>query len=299
MLLLAVLAVLLSLAQGQANARRRSQRRTPYQKRRDGGTSSPSSTSKALPPLEATTKNLDGIDVIANFITDERLLEELADEALWRRSAEELFFPKWLKHNTQPQDAETIWDQLALKTFRDHPLVQKQLNSTKSGASSQYFAGYAYSCSILSAPNLSPWYISKDGMAYEHHKPLLQAVYLGYPHTTLTQNKSQAFLEVLPVDQTETRGPQRYASNNPERVQRAQLDYNRLVRFDTTKWHRFVEQNDKSFQGDLFVFFVDIWKFKPQHAPQPRFLEEEEEMEGMDELEQRWANRALPWDSEL
>ena len=204
-------------------------------------TSSP--TNKRGP---ATTQWQAETEVIPNFLSDP-LKGILQNRSLW---GEHGFDSVWWSHPTATtatdpdDDGNDIWRQVAWQIYRDHPLMSEAV-------------GIEYWVNVITAESPLGWHIDKDEDSAQGSDdddlvtPLWGAVYYGYP----SQFRG-GYLEILPGG-----AHQVWPAEDQDEMERFRPEYNRLVRFNASCWHRVTPVTD---HGERLALAVNLWHVVPK-----------------------------------
>lgn len=189
-----------------------------------------------------------GTRVVSDFIQDfARVLKPLTDTNLWMTCAEQ--DPKWITVQDTPTD---LWQQLAHHIW--HPDRLAALGETDDS-----IAGVEYWCSVLKHDeNNKVWEFTQQP------RPLMSALYFGYPHQV-----KGGLLQILPLDQED----QPDDPNHPL-LESFQPQYNRLILYNVSQWHRTTPVQ----AGARFAFGVNLWKEKPLNLQELPSTTEEQEL---------------------
>lgn len=187
-----------------------------------------------------------GTRIISNFIDDPRILKQLTDHREWFSCYENTRGSKthWYDKNKEPS---SIWEYLALRMWQDQPFLQ-----------TEDFAGFEIWCNILTPEGPLTWHVDKDQILYqksggnELSLPLYGSVFYGYPH-----EHTGGFLEILKYDTASW--PEGMDEPDPESVERIEAEYNRLVVFNASKFHRV----SPIYSGARVTLAVNVWKKRP------------------------------------
>ena len=221
----------------------------------------PSSTWKIPDPkyVEQITKRASemaqqglGTHIQSNFIKDLRLLKDLSDHRAWLSCYENT-----RGQNTHWLDASSvgkprnIFEYLAIELWKDQPLLEDLKNKNQ-------FAGYEIWCNILTPEGPLDWHIDKDQIAYHESRsknvsiPYYGSVYYGYPHDDGFEG---GYLELTKYDTNSF--PK---NDNDIESERIDAEYNRLVIFNASKFHRVTPVT----KGTRVTLAVNIWNKRPR-----------------------------------
>jgi hypothetical protein len=123
------------------------------------------------------------------------------------------------------------------------------------------FAGYEIWCNILSPMAPLSYHVDKDQLAYQESdgqnvsSPLYGSVFYGYVH-----DFEGGLLEILPYDPYDV--PTDMEHPDPDEIERIQAEYNRLILFNATKFHRV----SPIARGHRVTLAVNVWKGLPSFA---------------------------------
>ena len=187
-----------------------------------------------------------GTRIISNLIDDAQILGELTDHRQWFSCYENTRGSKthWYDKNDEPK---SIWEYLAIQMWRDQPFLD-----------AEDFAGFEIWCNILTPEGPLPWHVDKDQILYQKSGgeklslPLYGSVFYGYPHEF-----TGGFLEILNYDTDSW--PQGMDEPDPETVERIAAEYNRMVVFNASKFHRV----SPIYSGARLTLAVNVWKERP------------------------------------
>ncbi|CAB9509951.1 expressed unknown protein [Seminavis robusta] len=204
-----------------------------------------------------------GTVVKSHFIQDEETLLQLADPQLWTKCVDHQS-EVGLRFLPAGEKPKNVWEEIALLIWQDHPVV-----TTKNPDNTPSFAGFEYWCNIITPGDSLDWHVDKDeALGMESNtmvNPIFGAVYYGFPHRF-----TGGYLELLPVDPQQSPSAEEYywkdgAQTNQDNgfvasFERIEAQYNRLVLFNVSKWHRVSAVT----RGARFTFAVNLWKEKPR-----------------------------------
>jgi hypothetical protein len=191
-----------------------------------------------------------GTRIVSNLIDDPRILQQLTDHREWFACYENTrgHQTHWYDKNDPPS---TIWEYLAIQMWRDQPILQTLVEE-------EDFAGFEIWCNILTPQGPLPWHVDKDQVLYEQSRgkqlqlPLYGSVWYGYPHEF-----TGGYLELVKYD-TNT-WPEGMEEPDPDDIERIEAEYNRLVVFNASKFHRVSPIHS----GARITLAVNVWKEKP------------------------------------
>ena len=180
-----------------------------------------------------------GTEVIPFFLDhNDPIKQALNNRTLWGQGMEN----QWWEHPSAETVGDDIWRAVAWKIYKDHPLLDRAV-------------GIEYWTNIGTATSQLDWHVDKDSDAWFHDgeliHPLWGAVYYGYPHSF-----RGGYLEVMVGGVYEE-----WPSHVGGEVERFRADYNRLVRFNASKWHRVSTITD---DGERMALAVNLWDRTPR-----------------------------------
>lgn len=195
-----------------------------------------------------------GTRIVSNFLKDEKLLQDLADHRAWFGCYENTRGKNthWLDANEAPNN---IFEYLATEIWREQPLL-KELQRNRN------FAGYEIWCNILTPEGPLDWHVDKDQVAHKESYgknislPFYGSVFYGYPHEF-----EGGYLEMTKCDQDTF---PKTDDIDPTQVERIDAEYNRLVVFNASKFHRVAPIT----KGTRVTLAVNIWDKRPRIAEQ-------------------------------
>jgi hypothetical protein len=187
-----------------------------------------------------------GTRIISNLINDPRILKHLTDHREWFSCYEDTRDSRtyWYDKNDEPN---SIWEYLATVMWKDQPFLQ-----------AEDFAGFEIWCNVLTPEGPLTWHVDKDQVKYqksggkELSLPLYGSVFYGYPHEF-----KGGYLELLKYDTNSW--PEGMDEPDPESVERIEAEYNRLVVFNASKFHRV----SPIYSGARVTLAVNVWKERP------------------------------------
>jgi hypothetical protein len=188
----------------------------------------------------------EGTRVISNLIDDPDLLHQLTNHREWFSCYENTRGSRthWYEKDTPPS---SIWEYLAIQMWQDQPILK-----------GQEFAGFEIWCNILTSEGPLTWHVDKDQILFEQsggtqlNLPLYGSVWYGYPH-----DFEGGFLEITNWD-TDT-WPEGMDEPDPTVIERIEAEYNRLVVFNASKFHRVSPIHS----GARLTLAVNAWKTRP------------------------------------
>ena len=152
------------------------------------------------------------------------------------------FENQWWENPSAETVGDDIWRALAWKIYKDHPLLEKAI-------------GMEYWANVITAQTPLEWHVDKDTDAWLQEEtlvnPLWGSVYYGYPHSF-----RGGYLEVMVGGVYEE-----WPSHVGGELERIRADYNRLIRFNATKWHRVSPVTD---DGERLALAVNLWDKRPK-----------------------------------
>lgn len=188
-----------------------------------------------------------GTRIISNLMDDPRILQQLTDHREWFRCYESTRGKRthWYAKDTPPA---SIWEYVAIQMWKDQPILQ-----------AEDFAGFEIWCNILTPEGPLTWHVDKDQILYEQtgkvSLPMYGSVWYGYPHEF-----TGGYLELLKYD-TNT-WPDHVDVPDPDSIERIEAEYNRLVVFNASKFHRVSPIHS----GARVTLAVNVWKEPPGAA---------------------------------
>jgi len=203
----------------------------------------------------SSSANAMGTQVLSDFLQDADVLAKLNDTHLWKDCTElNEDAMLWMDYGAAPKN---IWEELAVKIWKSHPVIQQQLQEEEGAAT---FAGYEYWCNMLRPEIPLNWHVDKDEILLEESEntqlktPYMGSVLYGYPHQF-----TGGYLEVFPSTPDKIPDPDHYA-DLADHVERIQARYNRLVFLNVSEWHRVTPLTS----GTRYTLAVNLWKEKPR-----------------------------------
>lgn len=189
----------------------------------------------------------EGTRVFSNFLQDDSLLCSLTNPRIWFSCYESTRgkTTRWLERGDAPKN---IFEFVALEIWKDQPVL-KDVD----------FAGYEIWCNLLTPDGPLPWHLDKDEAPLIESDgknislPFYGSVFYGYPHSY-----KGGYLEVSNEDQ-DTWQPSLDENSNPPEFERISAEYNRLVIFNASKYHRVSPITE----GIRVTLAVNVWKERP------------------------------------
>ena len=203
-------------------------------------------------------KNGEGTRIVSNLISDFSLLEKLADHRLWYQCYEETRGKNtyWLDYNAVPK---TIFEKIAVNIWKNQPILRQLVaKNSQIEDDTPPVAGYEIWCNILTPQGPLDWHIDKDQIAFSSSQgmnvttPYFGSVFYGFPH-----DFSGGFLELTTEDADSM--PDATQDPDPASIERIDAEYNRLVVFNASKFHRV----SPIFSGTRVTLAVNLWKERP------------------------------------
>jgi len=188
-----------------------------------------------------------GTRIISNLIDDDRILQQLTDHREWFKCYENTRgkHTHWYDKNKPPS---SVWEFLAIQMWKDQPFLEQE-----------DFAGFEIWCNVLTPEGPLTWHIDKDQLLYEQSGelslPLYGSVWYGYPHEF-----TGGYLELLKYDSDSW--PPGMDEPDPDIVERIDAEYNRMVVFNASKFHRV----SPVYSGARVTLAVNVWKEPPRAA---------------------------------
>lgn len=180
-----------------------------------------------------------GTQIIPFFLDDNDPMKRLLqNRTIWGADG---FANRWWEKPSAETIGDDVWRALAWKIYQNHPLLEKAV-------------GMEYWVNVLTADTPLEWHVDKDTDAWMHDDrlmlPLWGAVYYGYPHSF-----RGGYLEVMVGGVYEE-----WPSHVGGELERIRADYNRLVLFNASKWHRVTPITDN---GERLALAVNLWDQRP------------------------------------
>ena len=192
-------------------------------------------------PVSYTTTQT---QVMANFLPPEEL-KELTNRNLWDPNDDNTGIGHSFWLHPSKETANTIWKKLAWNIWSKQP---KSLTENA--------VGYEYWTNIVSIHTPLDWHFDMDRYEWEQNGnasfPTFGAVYYGYPHDSFRGG----YLEIMAGGLYEE-----WPSHVGGELERFRAEYNRLVVFNASKWHRV---SPISFgEGFRVTFATNLWHRQP------------------------------------
>jgi hypothetical protein len=178
-----------------------------------------------------------GARITPSFLRDgDPLKETLRNRTTWGKGIDITWW-----EDPSEETATDIWRQLAWRIWKDHPLMQDAV-------------GIEYWTNIVKQGLDLDWHVDMDTHMWVTHQKLVVptwgAVYYGYPHQF-----RGGYLELMVGGVNEE-----WSSHVGGELERLRADYNRLIVFNASKWHRV---SPVTSQGDRITFAANLWHTRP------------------------------------
>lgn len=191
-----------------------------------------------------------------NFITDEKILQSLQNPQLWRDCDEN--GEGWWDGKSEPKN---VFEQLSREIWKDRPeFIMDEV------------VGFEYWCNVLVNKKKLPWHIDKDEEELEKNKlvtPYAGAVYYGFNHDNMFDG---GLLQLVDADIGDD--PLQFESVRRDEVVEITPNFNRMVVFNASKWHKVSGVHTKSGSGPdggRYTFAVNANKHVPKRVTDGRY----------------------------